>query len=109
MIWWRALLFVPLVLAARIRGIERRALTRSRDAGANTAERAILMDREGLLASFVHRRLERAGVLQPAANDRYYVNERAYRAFQTRRRRRALVMTIVLGSLAATYFGGCFS
>ena len=107
MIWLRALAFIPLALAATIRRIEQRALTRLRDAGANTAERAILMDRKGLVASFVHRRLERAGVLQAVANDRYYVNERAYGTFRRRRRRRAVILlTIVVGTVAVTYLGG---
>ena len=110
MVWLRALSFIPFALAATIRGIERRAIARLRDAGATTAQRAILMDRDGLLTGFVHRRLERAGVLQPAANDRYYLNETGYDAFHTRRRRRAIGALIILaGAFAVMYFGGYVS
>lgn len=85
-------------------------MARLRDAGANTAERAIVMDRQGLLTGFVHRRLERAGVLQPAPNDRYYLNETANHAFQAGRRRRAIgVLSFLVAALAVMYFGGYFS
>ena len=110
MIWLWSLLFIPLAVAAKIRQVEHRAITRLRDAGANTAERAILMERAGPVEGFVHRRLERAGVLQAAANDRYYVNETAYRAFQARGRRRAVaVMVSLIGAFAVMYFGGYLS
>lgn len=110
MIWLRVLLFIPLVVAARIRQVEQRAIMRLQNAGANTAERAILMERAGPVAVFVHRRLERAGVLQAAANDRYYLNETAYRTFQARQRRRAMAVIVsLIVVLSVWYFGGYFS
>jgi hypothetical protein len=102
--------FVPLVLAAAIRRSERRAITRLEEAGANTAERAILLETRGPLSSFTHHRLERAGVLKAAGNDRYYLNGAAYEAFRTRRRTRALVVvTLLLIGIAMLYFRGEFS
>ena len=72
MIWLRALSFITLALVARVRQVERRTIARLTDAGANRMDRAILLERNGPVAQFVHDRLERAGVLKPAANHRYY-------------------------------------
>jgi hypothetical protein len=107
LIWWRVLSFIPLAVAAKVRGVERRAMERLRDAGANTPERAILMERTGILADFLHRRLVHAGVLRSAGNDRYYVDESAYRAFLARRRRHAALLTgVIIVALAVLYFRG---
>jgi hypothetical protein len=93
---FRAFAFVPAVLAARLRRIERRTIARLKDAGANLAERGILLEEGGPLTQFVYRRLAAAGVLIPAGNDRYYLDEAAYDAFRGRRRRRALIVLGVL-------------
>jgi len=102
--------FVPLALAAAVRRSERRTIARLHEAGANTAERAILLDTRRPLSGFTHRRLERAGVLQPAGNDRYYLSDAAYETFSTRRRTRAMVvLTLLLIGIAILYFRGDFS
>lgn len=69
------------------------------DAGANRTERAILLERNGPVAQFVHDRLERAGVLKPAANHRYYWDEIAYRELIRGRRRRAMIVVAILAVL----------
>src|SRR5262245_49852006 len=94
----RVLTFLPMLLAALIRRAERRTIGRLQDAGADRAERAILLHSGGRIERFVHGRLERAGALQPAGNDRYYLHAAAYERFRGRRRTRAL---IVLSALAA--------
>jgi hypothetical protein len=91
-IWLRALSFIPLALAARVRQVERRTIARLTDAGASRMDRAILLEREGPVAGFVHHRLVRAGVLKGAANDRYYWDELAYRELIRRRHRRAMIV-----------------
>ena len=88
----RGLAFVPLVLAARLRRVERRTLARFTDAAATTSERAILLESGGWLGAFVYRRLTRAGALVFAGNDRYYLDADAYERFRRRRRRRALIV-----------------
>ena len=110
MIGVRLLAFVPLMLAGRLRRIERRTMARLKDAGATIAERAILLEQGGIATTLVHTRLERAHVLHAAGNDRYYLDASAYEAFLGRRRRRALVvLVVILGMLGLTYFGGLFS
>ena len=102
--------FVPLALVAALRRSERRAIARLLDAGANTAERAILLDSQRPLSGFTRQRLERAGVLQPAGNDRYYLNVGAYEVFRARRRKRAMFMAaLLLIGIAILYFRGDFS
>ena len=102
--------FIPLAMAAKVRRVERRAIARLHDAGASTVERAILMDRNGWVAAFVHRRLEHAGVLRSAPNDRYYMDEPAYRHLVARRRRRAVALIgLIIASLAVMYFRGDLS
>ena len=113
-VWMLALVLVlalvPLIVAGRMRRVERRTLARLRDAGATLAERAILLERGGPVADLVHERLERAHVLRTAGNDRYYLDVAAYDAFTGRRRRRALmVLAGILGVLGAMYFGGLWS
>jgi hypothetical protein len=108
--WIQALSFIPLVLAARARRLERRMTARFTDAGANTAERGILVDRDGPVAGFVFRRLHTAGVLQDAGNDRYYWNASAYGALRRRRRLRAFVVIAALvAGLAILVFRGDIS
>jgi hypothetical protein len=108
--WWQVLSFVPLALAARLRHLERRTILRVTDAGANTAERAVLLEQSGKLGEFVHRRLEHANVLISAGNDRYYFSRVAYDAFRRRRRRRAIVvLALLLIGIAVMYFRGDLS
>ena len=93
----------------RARQVERRTIARLTDAGANRLDRAILLEHDGPVTRFVHQRLERAGVLRPAANDRYYWDEPAYREFVGRRRRRALIVVGLLGlTIAMIYLGWPF-
>ena len=62
-------------VAARMRRVERRTIARLTDAGANTAERAILLERGGRLHEFVYRASdERRGAASGPGNDRYYLN-----------------------------------
>jgi hypothetical protein len=105
--WLQALSFLPMLLAARVRRLERRAIRRATDAGATVRERAVLLEDAGRLGELVYRRLERAGVLVPAADDRYYFDPDAYARFQSRRRKRALlaVTALVIG-LAIFYLRG---
>jgi hypothetical protein len=106
----RLLAFFPLVFVGRLRGVERRTMARLKDAGATTAERAILLEAGGFATNLVYTRLERAHVLRQAGNDRYYLDAAVYDAFTGRRRRRALtVVVVVLGMLGLTYYGGLFS
>jgi hypothetical protein len=107
----RALLFIPMVIGARLRRIERHAIDRLKDGGANTAERAILLEHSGWLSDFVYRRLGNAGAIVSAGNDRYYWNERAYDEFRGRRRRRALmvVTALIIIIAAVMYFRGEFA
>ena len=103
----RFVAFVPMVIAARIRRVERRTIERLRDAGADRPERAILLEPGGPIERFVYRRLERAAALKPAAGGRYYLYAAGYDGFRGRRRRRA---ALVLGAAAvvfvALYLGG---
>lgn len=106
----RLLAFIPLVIAARLRGIERRTIARLHDAGADTAERAILLEDGGPISSFVYRRLGSAGALIAAGKDRYYWSAQGYERFRARRRRRALVMvTLLLAIIGMAYLLGYFS
>jgi hypothetical protein len=99
--------FVPLALVAALRRSERRVIARLLDAGANTAGRAILLDSQRPLSGFTRQRLERAGVLHPAGNDRYYLDAGAYEVFRARRRTRAMVMAaLLLIGIAILYFRG---
>jgi hypothetical protein len=102
--------FLPLVIAARLRGIERKAIARLTDAGANTAERAIQLEPGGRLQQFVYYRLKRAGALQNAAADRYYFDQAGYDALRGSRRTRALaVIALLLIGLAVGYYRGVFA
>ena len=106
----RPLMFLPMLLAARIRRVERRTIGRLTDAGADRAERAILLETGGPIERFVHGRLERAGALQPAGNDRYYLYPAGYERFRGRRRMRALILLSVLAAvIAGLYWGGMLS
>jgi hypothetical protein len=102
--------FLPLVVAARLRGIERKAIARLTDAGANTAARAIQLEQGGRLRHVVHYRLKRAGVLRNAAGDRYYFDQAGYDALRRRRRMRAMaVIGLLLIGLALGYYRGVFA
>jgi hypothetical protein len=108
--WLQMLAFVPFAVAARLRRIERRAITRLTDAGANTAERAIQLEQGGRLHRFVYDRLQRAGALESIGADRYYLSQDGYDAFRGRRRARALVVAfLLLGGLAVAYYRGVFA
>ena len=106
--WARAVMIPPVALAAAIGRFERRTIQRLTDAGANTAERGILLE-EGRLARAVRGRLERAGALRPAGNDRYYLLMDAYERYRGRRQVRAwIIVTILLIGVATVYFSGGF-
>jgi hypothetical protein len=106
----RFLAFVPLALAAVLRRVERRTLTRLTDAAATTPERAILLEAGGVLSRFVYGRLTRAGALVFAGNDRYYLNAAGYERFERRRRRRAtIVVALIIAVAGALYMRGDFS
>ena len=102
--------FLPFA-AAGLRRIERKTIARLNDAGANTAERAILLEeRGGSVSNLVYRRLTTTGALVYAGNDRYYLNQRAYDTFCRRRRRRAIVVLAALAVMVmAMYSLGVFS
>src|SRR5262245_57290884 len=99
--WARLLVIVPIALAAAVRRHERRTIQRLTDAGANTAERGILLE-EGRLARLVQGRLERAGALQAVGNDRYYLLMDAYERYRGRRRLRAWIIVPILLLAVAT-------
>jgi hypothetical protein len=104
------LAFLPLALAAQLRRVERRTLARLTDAAATTPERAILLEAGGVLASFVHARLTRAGALVFAGNDRYYLSASGYERFCRQRRRRALIVAgLIIVVLGVIYVRGDFS
>lgn len=108
--WLPLLAFVPLLVAARLRGIERRTIARVTAAAATTAERAVLLEQSGRIGQFVHNRLVRSGVLQPAGNDRYYFSPTAYAAFCARRRKRAaMVVGLLLIATAILFYRGDLS
>jgi hypothetical protein len=108
--WIRVLAFLPLILAGRMRRAERRTIARLKDAGATVAERGVLLQRDGVINEFVVRRLERAGVVKDAGNDRYYWDGAAYERLRgARRRRAAVVFGLLLLIAAALYFRGDFS
>ena len=103
-------MFVPILVAARIRGIERRTIARLRDAGADTAERAILLAPGGRLTRWVYRRSERQQALRPGGANRYYLYGPGYDAFRQRRRRRALfVLSAVFITMAILFLAGVLS
>jgi hypothetical protein len=91
-IWLRALSALLLAAGVAVRRTERRVVARFADAGANTPPRAIHPEDGGPLLNFVHARLERAGVLKRAVDDRYYFEAAAYLTYRRHRRRRALAL-----------------
>lgn len=106
----KVLAFIPMVIGARLRRIERRTIARAMDAGATVSERAILLEQAGKLGDFVRGRLERAGVLIPVGNDRYYFDAAAYAAFRARRRQRALLVSSLLAiAITILYLRGDIS
>ena len=70
-----------------------------RAAGATTPEAAQPVDGTGL-TGFWRRKLLAAGVLRPAAGNRYWLDVETWRAYQGRRKRRALTIVVILGTLA---------
>ena len=93
-----------------MRQIERRTIKRLKDAGAQTGTAAIPLEEHGIVADFVHRRLQQAGALHTIANDRYYLNQARYDAFRRRRRKRAaLVILLLLAGMTALYVRGDIS
>jgi hypothetical protein len=101
--------FVPMALGLMVRRSERRTIAQLQEAGATLAERAILLDSRQALSRFTRDRLARAGVLQSAGNDRYYLNDTAYEAFRARRRTRAaFIITLLFIGIAVLYFRGVF-
>jgi hypothetical protein len=108
--WLQALGMVPLVLASRIRQIERRMVRQLVAAGAVSAHRALAIAGDGRLERFVRSRLERAGAIAHSGGGRYYVVEHAYGAFRRRRRTRAwLVLAIMLVAVGVLLARGVFS
>src|SRR5262245_34290129 len=93
--WLRLLVIVPIALVAAFRRLERKTIQRLTDAGANTAERGILLE-EGRLARVVQGRLQRAGALQAVGNDRYYLLMDAYERYRGRPRLRAWIIVTIL-------------
>lgn len=104
--WLQVFALLPMLLAGRLRRLERRAVARARDGGGG-AERGVPLEPAGKLGDFVYRRLQRAGVLLPAGNDRYYFSAPAYAAYRARRRKRALmvVIALVIGVAILSYRG----
>jgi hypothetical protein len=104
--WLRLLVIAPIAFAAVVRRLERKTIERLTDAGANTAERGILLE-DGRLARLVQGRLARAGALQAVGNDRYYLLMDAYERYRGRRRVRAwIIVAILLLAVATVYFSG---
>ena len=102
----RALAFVPMVIAARIRREERRLVDRFRARGAFDQERAVTVNAGGAISGFVHRRLEGVGAIRPAGN-RFYFDEDSYAGFRARRRKRAfVVVTLVVIAVGIGFLTG---
>jgi hypothetical protein len=104
--WVQLLVIAPIALAAVVCRLECKTIQRLTDAGANTAERGILLQ-DGRLARLVQGRLQRAGALQAVGNDRYYLLMDAYERYRGRRRVRAwIIVTLLLLGVATVYFSG---
>ena len=100
----RLLAFIPMVAAARLRRVERRAIERLQAAGATSSERAILLENGGAISGFVYRRLANAHAIVPVGNDRYYLDDAGYRAFRGRRRQRGMVVLALLVIIATVIY-----
>jgi hypothetical protein len=70
-----------------------------RAAGATGPESAQPIDGTGL-TGFWRRKLLAAGVLRPASGDRFWLDVETWRAYQARRKRRALTVVAIVGTLA---------
>jgi hypothetical protein len=104
----RALSFLPLLLAAKIRREERRLIEHLRQGAALAANSAITLDEPGAIGAWVRHRLLRSRVLGANGADRYYLIESSYSAFRRRRRQRALVAIalLIIGILIMFYTSG---
>ena len=93
----RVLAFVPMIVAIRIRGEERRLVASFHARGALDAARAVKVDAEnqGAIARWMHQRLAAAGAIREASGGVYF-DENGYSEFRARRRRRALVVLSLL-------------
>lgn len=102
----RLLVFLPMILAAKVRREERRMIRRHRDDGAVNPDHVATAESGSRVTRWVRDRLARNGVLKltPAGS---YLDETAYSAYRWRRRRRALVMvTLVLVGFGIALFRG---
>ena len=87
------------LIAAVVLFHRKRLFQRLRAAGATGPEAAQPVDATGL-TGFWRRKLLAAGVLRPASGDRYWLDVDTWRAYQSRRKRRALTIVAIVGTLA---------
>jgi hypothetical protein len=101
----RAIDFVRIIgpsiglIAAVVLSRRRRIFRQLRTAGATGPEAAQPVDGTGL-TGFWRRKLLAAGVLRPASGERYWLDVETWRAYQGRRKRRALAIVATVGTLA---------
>ncbi|HVS00345.1 MAG TPA: hypothetical protein VMW27_27205 [Thermoanaerobaculia bacterium] len=86
---------IPSIIAAQIVRTDRKIVRDLRDAGATTSERATLLEPGRHLRRRRIKRLEGIGAVR-RAGDRYYLDEAAWEAYQSRRRRRILIAMILV-------------
>lgn len=87
------------VVAAVVLGARRQMFRRLRAAGATGPASAQPIEATGL-AGFWRRKLLAAGVLRPADGDRCWLDVERWRAYQDRRKRRALTIVAIAGAAA---------
>ena len=87
------------VVAAVVLGTRRQMFRRLRAAGATGPAAAQPIKATGL-SGFWRRKLLAAGVLRPADGDRYWLDVETWRAYQDRRKRRALTIVAIVGIAA---------
>lgn len=87
------------VVAAVVLGTRRQMFRRLHAAGATGPASAQPVRATGI-SGFWRRKLLAAGVLRPADGDRYWLDVETWRAYQDRRKRRALHIVAVVGTVA---------
>lgn len=85
-----------MLLLALILRADRKILRRLREASATDAQRAIEIERGGLVWNWRLDRLAGAGALRQVSPGRYYLDEAGWSAYRRKRRMRALVVLAIL-------------
>jgi len=93
---WRALAALAPIIGVAIRSTDRRLQRRLRQAQAFSPDRAVSIADNSPLVRWRMAHLRNAGVIRPAAGERYYWNEAAWAAYRRARRLRALTILAVM-------------